>query len=301
MRVIVDCDPGLGKKNSLADVDDGLALFFMLNQPELFEIEGVTVTYGNTRLKTGYELLKEYLELKDKLDIPHYSGATSRKQLGTSTEASDFVISKVKDNPNELTLLTLGPLTNIATAMMKYSEFLDDLKEVIFMGGLIHPTSALSLGPHPTTQYSEFNFLNDPDATKMFIEAETSTPRIGMGLDICCQIVFNRTHYEFIKSQETVISQYITENILNWLNLWEQTKVKGFYPFDALVPIYLVKKDFFNTNEFDLIVDTEEIPGNLSIVNRNGDKSTKVTYCMNFSSEESKKECMNILLAGLTK
>ena len=301
MRVIVDCDPGLGKKNSLADVDDGLALFFMLNQPELFKIEGITITYGNTRSKTGFKLLKEYLELKDKLDIPHYLGASSKKDLGCLTEASDFLISKVKDNPKELTLLTLGPLTNIATAMMNYPEFLDNLKEVIFMGGLIHPTSSFSMGINETTLYSEFNFLNDPEATKIFIEAETNTPRIGMGLDICCQIVFNRTHYDFIKSKDSVISQYIAENILNWLNLWEKTKFKGFYPFDALVPIYLVKSELFKTNDFVLIVDTDEMPGKLSIVNRNGNESTKITFCMNFNSENSKNECMNILLAGLTK
>jgi purine nucleosidase len=301
MRVLVDCDPGMGKKNSLTDVDDGLALFFMLNQPDLFEIEGITVTYGNTRVKTGYELLKEYLQLTSRSNIPHYSGANSRKDLGKLTEGSEFLISEVKDNPNELTLLTLGPLTNIATAIINYHEFLDDLKEVIFMGGLIHPTSALSIGPTENIQYSEFNFLNDPKATKLFIEAETRTPRIGMGLDVCCQIVFNRTHYEFTKARETKISQYIAERILNWLNLWEKTKAKGFYPFDTLVPIFLLKSELFKTFDFALQVDLDFTPGKLTIVDRNDPKSSKITYCMDFRSEDSKKECMDILLNGLTR
>jgi purine nucleosidase len=301
MRVLVDCDPGMGKKKSLADVDDGLALIFMLNQPDLFEIEGITVTYGNTRVKTAYKLLMEYLHLTSRTKIPHYLGASSREDLYKPTEASEFLISEVKDNPKELTLLTLGPLTNIATAIMNYPGFLDDLREVIFMGGLIHPTSALSIGPVETIQYSEFNFLNDPKATKLFIEAETRTPRIGMGLDICCQIVFNRTHYDVIKERKTVISQYLVENILNWLNLWEKTKVKGFYPFDTLVPIYLVSNGLFQTSDFHLIVDTNKNPGKLDIVDRNNTKTSKITYCMNFSSEESKKDCIDILLRGLTK
>lgn len=301
MRVLVDCDPGMGKKKSLADVDDGLALLFMLNQPDLFEIEGITVTYGNTRVKTGYKLLMEYLHLTSRTKVPHYLGASSREDLGKLTEASEFLISEVKDNPKELTLLTLGPLTNIATAIMKYPGFLDDLREVIFMGGLIHPTSALSIGPVETIQYSEFNFLNDPKATKLFIEAETRTPRIGMGLDVCCQIVFNRTHYNVIKERKTVISQYLVENILNWFNLWEKTKAKGFYPFDTLVPIYLVSNGLFQTSDFHLIVDTNKNPGKLDMVDRNNTKTSKITYCMNFSSEESKKDCMDILLRGLTK
>jgi purine nucleosidase len=301
MRVLVDCDPGMGNKRSLADVDDGLALFFMLNQPDLFEIEGITVTYGNTRVKTGYKLLKEYLLLTSRSALPHHLGANSREDLGKLTEASKFLISEVKDNPKELTLLTLGPLTNIATAMINYPDFLEDLKEVIFMGGLIHPTSALSIGPTETIQFSEFNFLNDPNATKLFIEAETRTPRIGMGLDVCCQIIFTCNDYEFIKAKNTQVSQYIAENILSWLNLWEQTERKGFYPYDTLVPIYLVKDELFKTSDFDLTVDTEQIPGKISIVNRNGNNSTKITYCMNFSSENSKKEFMNLLLRGLTK
>jgi len=273
----------------------------MLNQPDLFEIEGITVTYGNTRVKTGYKLLMEYLHLTSRTKVPHYLGASSREDLGKLTEASEFLISEVKDNPKELTLLTLGPLTNIATAIMKYPGFLDDLREVIFMGGLIHPTSALSIGPVETIHYSEFNFLNDPKATKLFIEAETRTPRIGMGLDICCQIVFNRTHYNVIKERKTVISQYLVENILNWFNLWEKTKAKGFYPFDTLVPIYLVSNGLFQTSDFHLIVDTNKNPGKLDMVDRNNTKTSKITYCMNFSSEESKKDCMDILLRGLTK
>ncbi|MGV9200230.1 MAG: nucleoside hydrolase, partial [Promethearchaeia archaeon] len=57
MRVLVDTDPGLGLR--FADVDDGLALFLMLNN-DIFEIEGITVVFGNTPVEKGYLLVKKY-------------------------------------------------------------------------------------------------------------------------------------------------------------------------------------------------------------------------------------------------
>jgi inosine-uridine nucleoside N-ribohydrolase len=295
MRIIVDCDPGLGKKFGSTDVDDGLALFFMLNQPDIYDIEGITITYGNTQAKNGYKLLENYLRLTNNLEIPHYLGASLKDDLGKLTEASKFLISKVKEYPHEIILLILGPLTNIATAMINYPEFLDNLKKVIFMGGMINPS------PNQKVNYSEFNFRNDPIATKLFIEASTLTPRIGMGLDVCCKVVFKRSHYEKIKSHDGNISQYIAENILNWLNMSEGTASNGFYPFDTLVPIYLIRKDLFKIMNFHLKIDTDSIPGKILLINEIRDTSTLVSYCMDFASEQSKIDFMNILITGLTK
>jgi purine nucleosidase len=300
MRVIVDCDPGLGKKYSLADVDDGLALFFMLNQPEMYEIEGITITYGNTTAKTGYKLLENYLKLTDNIEIPHYLGATSNLDLGKLTEASKFLISKVKENPKEMTLLTLGPLTNLASAMIKYQEFLDDLKQIIFMGGVLNPRVIFSFNEKNEVENSEFNFRNDSIATKHFIEADTNTTRIGMGLDVCCQVVFNRSHYERIKSRATLVTQYISENIQNWLELWEKSLSKGFYPFDTLVPIYLIRKDLFKVVDFHLKVDTEIIPGKVMALDKSENKLKSISYCTDFISEQSKKDFMEVLITGLT-
>ncbi len=301
MRVIIDCDPGLGKKFTPADVDDGLALFFMLNQPEIYNIEGITITYGNTRAKMGFNLLENYLKLTNTLYIPHYIGATSKEELGTLTNASKFLISHVTEHPNEIILFTLGPLTNIATAILNYPEFLDDLKQIIFMGGVLNPISLFNFGGNERFETSEFNFNKDPKATKLFIESDTLTPRVGIGLDVCSQVIFNRNHYNVVKSHNTVVSQYISENILNWLNLWETNFSKGFYPFDTLVPIYLIRKDLFKINKYHLTIDVDKIPGKINILKRVGYETKLVTYCTDFVSEKSKKDFMNILISGLTK
>ena len=66
-KVIIDCDPGLGRR--AADVDDGLAIFLMLNNPDVFDIIGITTVFGNTPVEIGYKLIKRYLKLANTVYI----------------------------------------------------------------------------------------------------------------------------------------------------------------------------------------------------------------------------------------
>lgn len=303
-RVIIDTDPGLGSK-ILSDVDDGLTLFLILNNPEIFEIEGITTVYGNTPVKTGYALVEKYLELANKKSVPHKLGAKSKNDYGVLNDASKFLIETVKENPKEITLLTLGPLTNIGTALQNYSEFFDDLKQIVFMGGVIEPIDAFSprFGFLDSKNFNEteFNFYNDPIATKKVIEAETFTPRVGMGLDICCRAVFKDEHFEKIKSVQKPVPQFVATNIRRWLDLWKQNKSDGFYPFDTFVPIYLLKPDLFKSIEVFLKVDIAEIPGKLNISKVKKENSAPITYCVNFAKPNGAEKFMEILVSNLIK
>jgi inosine-uridine nucleoside N-ribohydrolase len=301
-RILIDCDPGLGKKG--ADVDDGLALFIILNNPELFQVEGITTVFGNTPLTKGFRLLEEYLEIKDALNIPHHKGAKNAADLGVSTEASEFLVNVVKENPGEITLISLGPLTNIATALKAYPEFLDNLKEYAFMGGVINPVDAFSkkftFGDELFIK-NEFNFNQDPQATKTVIEAITQTPRFGFGLDICCQAVFKKDHLEQIKNTNTILTDYILEDLEYWLNLWEHNKSKGFFPFDTFLPLYLMDRNLFTLDQYYLEVDTEEIPGMLIKVGKKGNIHKPVNYCMGFANVNGPDVYMDRLIANLIK
>jgi uridine nucleosidase len=300
-RVLIDTDPGLGKKN--ADIDDGLALFIMLNNPELFEIEGITTVFGNTKVKTGYSLLKKYLEVAGRTEIPHKIGARSKKEMGKLNEASNFIIEKVKEYPGELILFTLGPLTNVSTALQHYPELFDDLKKIIFMGGLLEPIKdnkfIFDLGELFKT--TEFNFHSDPFATQLFIETNTFTPRIGMGLDICKRVLFQEKHLMKIKGVQKPIPQFIYDYIVHWMKLWKFNKIDGFYPFDTLVPIYLLKPELFTTKEVYLGVDTEKIFGRLTILDNHKENSAPITYCMDFKESAGPEELMDLLISNLIK
>jgi inosine-uridine nucleoside N-ribohydrolase len=302
---LVDTDPGLGHKN--ADVDDGLALFLMLNNPE-FEIEGITTVFGNTRVEKGYELVNKYLSLANQTDIPSKMGAKNYRKLGQDTEASEFLIQKVKENPNELTLLTLGPFTNISTALMQYPPFFDDLKEIVIMAGLLCPIFLVS--PHFNKFYEkmplqqvicEFNSYRDPEATKIAIEAETQTPRTQMGLEVCCKIIIEEKHVQMIESEDKAIPQFIASDLRPWMELQEDFwGIEGFFPFDTCVPIYLLAPELFKSTDLFFEIDTDEVPGKYSI-SRKRNSSAPISYCFDFKNEAAKERFMDILISYLTK
>ncbi|MFX1459992.1 MAG: nucleoside hydrolase [Promethearchaeota archaeon] len=299
-KIIIDCDPGLGKK--AADVNDGLALFLMLNNPDIFDIIGITAIYGNTPVEVGYKLIRKYLDLANKTEIPHFLGASSKYALGTLTDASKFLIDKIQEYENELILLTLGPLTNIATVFQNFPHLLEKVKKIIFMGGTIEPSSAFSppfIFEDGLSEMVEFNFQNDPMATKFLIEIATNVPRIGMGLDICCQAVFKEEHLKRIQSIQNPIADFIVEHIRSWLNVWQFNKSNGFYPFDTFVPIYLIKPELFITSDLYLSVDTKEMPGKIKILKEKRENSAPITYCMNFKTKNGNKEFMDILISSL--
>lgn len=301
-KVLIDTDPGLGKK--FADVDDGLALFIALNNPKIFEIEGITTVFGNTPVKKGFRLLKKYLELLNRIDIPHFMGASSKNDLGKLDNASNFIIKKVKENPKEIILLTLGPLTNIATALEFYPDLLNNLKCMIFMGGTVKPNNAFNpkfIDSSGVGEITEFNFFSDAIATKRVIEAKTFTQRIGMGLDICCQVVFNEEHLKKISSVDKPIPRFIKEHIRFWLNLWEYNNSGGFFPFDTLVPIYILKPELFDKTKFFLEVDTESVPGKLSTLDEECENSAPIYYCMKFKEPNGKEKFMDVLVSNLIK
>ena len=301
-KIIVDCDPGLGKK--AADVDDGLALFLMLNNPDIFDIVGITTIYGNTPVEGGYKLIQKYLDLANKPEIPHFLGASSKYALGTLTDASKFLIDKIQEYENELVLLALGPLTNIATIFQLFPHLFEKVKRIIFMGGTIERCSAFSppfIFEDGLSEMVESNFQNDPMAAKFLIETETMVPRIGMGLDICCQAVFKEKHLKRIQSIKNPITNFIVEHIRSWLNVWQFNKSNGFYPFDTFIPIYLMKPELFTTVDLFLTIDTEEIPGKIEILQKKRENSAPITYCMNFKTENGKKEFMEILVSSLIK
>ena len=304
MRVLLDTDPGLGR--TFADVDDGLTLFLMLNNPEI-TIEGITTVFGNTAVKIGYSLVKKYLKLAGRTDITNKMGAAGKQDLGSLNDASRFLIESVKEHPKELILLTLGPLTNIATALRHYPEFFDDLKKIVMMGGTLTPFAGVLINRiffdkfKNKTFVAEFNFHQDAIATKEVIEFKTMTQRVEMGLDICCKTVFKKKHLKEIESVEKPIPQFIAKHLKFWINLWQLFLKGGFYPFDTFVPIYLLKPELFKITNLFLEVDIKKTPGKLSIVNGKGKKSAPISYCTNFVDSKAKDQFMDILVSNLIK
>src|SRR6266436_5897427 len=151
-KIILDTDPG---------TDDAMALMLALNSPEL-DVRAVTVVPGNVTAKQGLENALRMMSLANRCDIPVAAGAqhplfqkwiTAEFWHGKNGLANielplskckvdprygpDLIIEMVHAAPHEITLVPVGPLTNIALAIQKDPSIVPLVKEVILMGGSI--------------------------------------------------------------------------------------------------------------------------------------------------------------------
>ena len=173
-KIIFDTDPG---------TDDALALMLALNSPEL-DVRAITVVPGNVTAAMGLENALRMVSLANRCDIPVASGAQhplfqklvtaefwhGKNGLGNielppskckvdSRFGPDLIIQLVHASPHEITLVPVGPLTNIALAVEKDPSIVPLVKEVILMGG--------SITGGNVNAAAEANIYNDPEAAQI--------------------------------------------------------------------------------------------------------------------------------------
>jgi purine nucleosidase len=206
MPLFVDCDTG---------VDDALALLYLAGSPEV-ELVAISCCSGNVEARQTAANTLAVLELAGRTDVEVAVGRTVPlvRPLETTPEThgphgigyaelppatrplsarhgADLLIEHARRRPGELTLLTLGPLTNLAVALEREPALPGLLRRVVMMGGAFG-------APGNTTPVSEWNIHCDPEAAKAVfaawssaIQAEPATPRIvALGLDVTERAVF---------------------------------------------------------------------------------------------------------------
>ena len=246
MRILIDTDPAIGI--SFKDIDDGLAMLFLLASPEV-SIEGFTINFGNVPVNKGYQITNKILKVA-KANLPVFKGAESKNSLGKRNSAVDFLIETVKKNPKEITLLTLAPLTNVATAMMLDDKFANNLQNLIIMGG--------SLNFNPFSFFGEFNFYKDGRAASIVMSSPI--PKTLITMDVCSQAVFKKEHLEKVKNHESDVAKFLAQTIPPWLNIMSLiTRKGGFYPWDVVAAAHLVNASLFDKNPFTLKIQEKGI------------------------------------------
>ena len=188
-KVILDTDPG---------TDDALAMLLAFNSPEL-QVEAITVVAGNMTADAGLENALKITSLAGRCDVPVAKGAIRPllQELNTGkfwnganglggaelpaskcqarTEfAPDLIIQLVHTYPHEITLIPVGPLTNIAIAVAKDPSIVPLVKEVVLMGGGITGGNV--------TAVAEYNIHSDPEAAAIVFNA--GWPITMVGLDV---------------------------------------------------------------------------------------------------------------------
>ena len=195
-KFILDIDTG---------IDDALALTYLLSRRKEAEVLGVTATYGNTTLEGAYENTIRMLGALKRLDVRVYKGANhpllseydpeplkkivhGENGIGNvelpevvveeeTISAWDFMIESGKKYGSELTIIAVGPMTDLAKAFEKDKDVFKDVKFVLMGGALGVPGNA--------SQFAEANFHEDPPAAKIVLESGLDITMVG--LDVTMQ------------------------------------------------------------------------------------------------------------------
>lgn len=149
--VIVDCDNALGVPG--CDVDDGLALLFLLAQPA-FVLRGVSTCFGNAPLPL---VLRATRRLLRGHGVAVLAGAA--KPGAAPGEAARFLVEATRREPGRITILALGPLTNLAAAARLDPGFPGRCAGIVALGGTVGPAPRLGW-----RRLRELNFAADPAA-----------------------------------------------------------------------------------------------------------------------------------------
>ena len=247
-KVIIDCDPG---------IDDSLAILLALNSPEL-EVLGLTICSGNVPASLGAKNALKALQMCQRLDIPVYVGeeVPLKRELVTAQDTHgedgvgenfyedvdakifyggvDFIIDTLKDN-KDVSIIALGPLTNIAKALMKDKKAFDNLDEFISMGGAFRIHGNCS-------PVAEFNYWVDPHGAD-YVYKNLSKKIHMVGLDVTRKIVLTPNIIEFINRLDKDMAKYITEITRFYIDFhWEQEGIIGCVINDPLAVAYFIDR-----------------------------------------------------------
>lgn len=247
-KVIIDCDPG---------IDDSLAILLALNSPEL-EVLGLTICSGNVPASLGAKNALKALQMCQRLDIPVYVGeeVPLERELVTAQDTHgedgvgenfyedvdakinyggvDFIIDTLKNN-KDVSIIALGPLTNIAKAIMKDKKAFDNLDEFISMGGAFRIHGNCS-------PVAEFNYWVDPHGAD-YVYKNLPKKIHMVGLDVTRKIVLTPNIIEFINRLDKDMAKYITEITRFYIDFhWEQEGIIGCVINDPLAVAYFIDR-----------------------------------------------------------
>lgn len=240
------------------DIDDAFALALCLRHPDI-HLVGVTTVRGDTQARAA---LVRYLAesagarvevaagTRDALDFivqgkkPRQADVLGDREPQYRLNRSDGVrfMAKVAKNHSDITLVSIGPLTNVARFILEYPDEFKTISRMIIMGGHM-------IGGR---EEPEYNFAADPRATRIVVTAQK--PKFIVGLDVTMRCVLTREYQERIFSKNTELTNALKE----MKRLWEEGLGDKYEPVmhDPLAVISAVE-NFVDFEKMGLGVDPE--------------------------------------------
>lgn len=265
--IIIDCDPGQ---------DDAIAILMALASPEELHVLGITCVAGNVPLTHTEKNARRICELAGRLDMPVFAGCPRPllQPLRTATKvhgwtgldgcglpeetamplqgrhAVDFIVDTcLSGEDRAITICALGPMTNLAVAIVKEPRIVPKIESVVFMGG-----AAFGLGN--VTPAAEFNIGADPHAARIVLEAGLDA--VMFGLDVTHQAITTPARLDAIRAIETPVGRAATGMLTFYdRNNPERYGGPGGPLHDPCVIAWLLKPELFRGKRAHVAVETD--------------------------------------------
>lgn len=261
-RVIIDTDPG---------TDDAMAILLALNSPEL-QVEAFTVVPGNVSGEQGLENALKLISVAGRCDIPIAGGAkhplnqkliTAQYWHGKNGLADielpaskckadprfgpDLIIELVHKYPHEITLIPVGPLTNIALAVSKDPSIATLVKDIVIMGG--------SITGGNVNAAAEANIYNDPEAAQIVFNAGWMVTMVGS--DVGERTLMYRKHLTQLEAGHGPQNDVITKIARFYLERGEQSGYTGAAMYDPLAVGAVIDPTLVTLKDMHVDVETK--------------------------------------------
>ena len=263
-KIIIDTDPG---------IDDAFAIFYALCSSEI-EVLGLTSVYGNASIDQTTHNALALVEMAG-ADCPVAKGAGgplsiecrpypamvhgedgmggySPQRIGRVPVAGDavqFIIEAAKKHPREVTLVPIGPLTNIALALQAEPLLPQLIKRVILMGGAANANGNV-------TPAAEANIFDDPDAAELVFAADWDV--VMLGLDATHDVKLTRDHVSALAENAGSMGRYLDQACEQYFSFHRDVVGLDFCHFhDPSALIYCVRPEYFAAQASTVRVVTE--------------------------------------------
>jgi inosine-uridine nucleoside N-ribohydrolase len=283
-RVIIDTDPG---------IDDAMAILLALNSPEL-NVEALTVVPGNVEAWQGLDNALRIVSLAGRCDLPVAGGAQhplNQKLItaqywhgknglaGVELPASkckpdprfgpDLIIEMVHKYPHEITLIPVGPLTNIALAVSKDPSIVPLVKDIVIMGG--------SISGGNVNGAAEANIYGDPEAASIVFNAGWIVSMIGS--DVGERTLMTRTQMAQLQAAHGPESDFVFKLADFYLTRSEKSGYSGAAMYDPLAVATVIDPTLVRLKQMHVDVETKgEFTRGETVANRMGSNENNVLH-----------------------
>lgn len=283
-KIIIDTDPG---------TDDAMAIMLALNSPEL-DVRALTVVPGNVVAAQGLDNALRMTSLANRCDIPVAAGAQhplfqklitaefwhgknglanielpASKCKADSRWAPELIVEMVHAAPHEITLVPIGPLTNIALALQRDPSIVPLVREVILMGGGISGGNVNAA--------AEANIYNDPEAAQIVFQA--GWPLTMVGLDVGDKTLFSRQHLTELGKTHGPVNDFIYGVAKFLVELSEKFGDHGSPMYDPLAVGVAIDDSIVKGSPMHVDVETRgEFTRGETVANRRGEVERNVLH-----------------------